>query len=90
VRVRGIVDAGMLYEVLSATTNLAEDPFSGQLFIFRGRRGDRVKVLWWDVNDSNLWPGIILRFLEKLTKTPIRVSPGARLSAADIGFEFQR
>jgi len=29
-------------------TKLAEDPFSGQLFVFRGRRGDRVKVLWWD------------------------------------------
>jgi len=27
---------------------LAEDPFSGQLYVFRGRRGDRVKVLWWD------------------------------------------
>jgi transposase len=27
---------------------LAEDPFSGQLFVFRGRRGDRLKVLWWD------------------------------------------
>jgi transposase len=29
-------------------TKLAEDPFSCQLFVFRGRRGDRVKVLWWD------------------------------------------
>jgi transposase len=27
---------------------LAEDPFSGQLFVFRGRRGDRLKILWWD------------------------------------------
>jgi transposase len=27
---------------------LSEDPFSGQLFVFRGRRGDRVKILWWD------------------------------------------
>jgi transposase len=27
---------------------LHEDPFSGQLFVFRGRRGDRVKILWWD------------------------------------------
>lgn len=27
---------------------LAEDPYSGQLFVFRGRRGDRVKILWWD------------------------------------------
>ena len=26
---------------------LAEDPFSGQLFVFRGRRGDRIKILWW-------------------------------------------
>jgi transposase len=29
-------------------TALCDDPFSGQLFVFRGRRGDRVKVLWWD------------------------------------------
>lgn len=27
---------------------LGADPFSGRLFIFRGRRGDRVKLLWWD------------------------------------------
>jgi transposase len=27
---------------------LGQDPFSGQLFVFRGRRGDLVKVLWWD------------------------------------------
>lgn len=26
---------------------LTEDPFSGQLFVFRGRTGDRVKILWW-------------------------------------------
>lgn len=27
---------------------LRQDPFSGHLFVFRGRRGDLVKVLWWD------------------------------------------
>jgi transposase len=27
---------------------LSEDPFSGQLYVFRGRRGDRIKILWWD------------------------------------------
>ncbi len=27
---------------------LSQDPFCGQLFVFRGRRGDRVKMLWWD------------------------------------------
>lgn len=26
---------------------LGEDPFSGHLFVFRGRRGHLVKVLWW-------------------------------------------
>jgi len=29
-------------------TALAENPFSGQLFAFRGRRGDLVKLLWFD------------------------------------------
>ena len=27
---------------------LGQDPFSGHLFVFRGRRGDLVKVLYWD------------------------------------------
>jgi transposase len=29
-------------------TALAQNPFSGQVFVFRGRRGDLLKVLWWD------------------------------------------
>ena len=27
---------------------LRRDPFGGQVFAFRGRRGDLMKVLWWD------------------------------------------
>jgi transposase len=27
---------------------LGQDPFNGQLFVFRGRRGDLIKVLCWD------------------------------------------
>ena len=27
---------------------IQEDPFSGHLFVFRNRRRDRLKVLWWD------------------------------------------
>ena len=30
------------------TKHLKRDPFSGQAFVFRGRRGDLIKVLWWD------------------------------------------
>ncbi len=29
-------------------TVLEQQPFSGHVFIFRGRRGDTVKVLWFD------------------------------------------
>lgn len=27
---------------------LRRDPFGGQLFVFRGRRGDLIKALFWD------------------------------------------
>ena len=27
---------------------LSADPFSGHLFVFRGKRGDYVKILYWD------------------------------------------
>jgi transposase len=29
-------------------TTLAENPYSGHVFVFRGKRGDLIKVLWWD------------------------------------------
>jgi transposase len=29
-------------------TMLRRDPFSGHVFSFRGRRGDLIKLLWWD------------------------------------------
>ena len=29
-------------------TALKESPFSGHVFVFRGRRGDLIKMLWWD------------------------------------------
>ena len=29
-------------------TALQENPFSGQVFIFRGKRGELIKVLWFD------------------------------------------
>jgi len=31
-----------------AETVLRQDPYSGHLFVFRGRRGDLIKVIWWD------------------------------------------
>jgi transposase len=45
----GVTDmrSGMNGLATKAQTTLAEDPFSGHVFLFRGRRGDMIKVLWW-------------------------------------------
>ncbi len=45
----GVTDMRKGFDGLAALvqTQLAEDPFSGHVFVFRGRRGDRVKLLWW-------------------------------------------
>lgn len=46
----GFTDMRRGFDGLAAQVQgqLERDPFSGQLFIFRGRKGDRVKLLWWD------------------------------------------
>lgn len=48
---------------------LGRDPFSAHLFLFRSKRGDRLKALWWDGSGFCLlakrlergrfiWPGV--------------------------------
>ena len=46
----GATDMRKGFDGLSALVQetLKKDPFRGHLFVFRGRRGDLVKVLWWD------------------------------------------
>jgi transposase len=36
-------------------SSMSLDPLSGHLFVFRSRRGDRIKVLWWDRDGYCLW-----------------------------------
>jgi len=46
----GVTDMRKGFDSLAAQaqTVLGKDPFSGHVFCFRGRRGDLLKLLWWD------------------------------------------
>ena len=35
--------------------HLRGDPLSGAWFVFRGKRGDRLKILYWDGDGFALW-----------------------------------
>jgi transposase len=45
-----VIDMGKGFAALAAQSEavLKQDPFAGQLFVFRGRRGDLVEIIWWD------------------------------------------
>jgi transposase len=47
--VAGITDLRKGPDSLAALVQnqLLESPFSGDLYIFRGRRGDKIKILWY-------------------------------------------
>jgi transposase len=48
--VAGVTDLRRGFMGLSALvqTALEQNPFGGQVFVFRGRRGDLIKLLWFD------------------------------------------
>jgi transposase len=53
---------------------IGENPLSGHLFVFRSRRGDRLKILVWDRDGFVLW---YKRLETGVFKLP-RVSEGSR------------
>ena len=51
----GVTDMRSGFQGLAAKvqTALQENPFGGHIFIFRGRRGDLIKILW--ATSDGLW-----------------------------------
>jgi transposase len=60
---------------------LGGDPLSGQLFVFRNQRGDRVKLLYWD-EDGYV---IVYKRLEAGSfRFPLAEAAGLEIRAADL------
>jgi transposase len=53
----GVTDMRRGFNTLAAQTGkvLELDPYSGHLFVFRGRRGDLLKIIWWDAQGACLF-----------------------------------
>lgn len=78
--------------LLSLVRDAGSDPFSGALYVFRAKRADRVKIVWWDGN------GVCI-FAKRLEHSgfcwprigPARVQlSGTQLSALLEGLDWKR
>ncbi len=79
----GAVDLRRSFDSLAYCTQelLRQDPLSGHLFVFRNRRGDRVKILYWDRTGYCLW----YKRLEKGTfRLPSGPDGGVEINAAEL------
>jgi len=75
-----------------AQTTLAQNPFGGHVFVFRGRRGDLVKLVWFDGDGMCLLAKRLERgrfVWPQATSGSISLSP-AQLSMLLEGIDWRR
>lgn len=92
--VAGVTDMRRGMDGLAAIVQsaLAENPFSGHVFIFRGRRGDLVKLLWWSADGLCLFAKRLERgrfVWPQATEGRVHLS-GAQLSMLLEGIDWRR
>jgi transposase len=63
--------------------HLRADPLSGSWFVFRGKRGDRLKILYWDGDGFALWQKRLAKGAFEFPKV-IGQAPGVEISATDL------
>jgi len=90
----GVTDLRRGFTGLSGTvqTVLEQNPFSGHVFVFRGRRGDLIKLLWADRDGLCLFAKRLERgkfIWPQLKSGSVHVSP-AQLSMLLEGIDWRR
>src|SRR5450432_809411 len=90
----GVTDMRRGFTGLSAVaqTVLEQNPYSGHVFVFRGRRGDLIKVLWWDGDGLCLFAKRLERgrfIWPQVTSGTVALTP-AQLSMLLEGIDWRR
>jgi transposase len=69
---------------------LGEQPFSGDVFVFRGKRGDLAKLLWWSGDGMNLYAKRLGRFVWPQATSGIVHLSNAQLAMLLEGIDWRR
>ena len=90
----GVTDMRKGFDSLAAQAQmvLGKDPFSGHVFCFRGRRGDLLKLLWWDGDGLCLFAKRLERgrFIWPRAEQGVAVLTPAQLSMLLEGIDWRR
>ncbi|MCZ8101671.1 MAG: IS66 family insertion sequence element accessory protein TnpB [Burkholderiales bacterium] len=90
----GVTDMRKGFDGLAAIaqTTLLKDPHGGHVFVFRGKRGDLVKLLWWSGDGMNLYAKRLERgkFVWPQADSGAVFLTGAQLSMLLEGIDWRR